>query len=221
MKSPLKINPTNVDDCNSNYVSCPMDVDDNTNMLIDSSSFTSNPGGIKKSPIHLHNSTINNIHKDDDIGGSGGVRNSLIGNFDNNLFDTFKNNINNNSNNNNNGNNNNNNNNLLNPSSFYNCTNNMSNSHNKESERNYMNNLNILNNFEIFGNMEVPMEFEPYDIYHPDTFFNNINHTLQNSSHERECFLNNPSGTYFNSAANEANDIFSEVDLLESVTEKV
>lgn len=184
-----------------------MDVDDNnTNMLIDSSSFD-----IKKSFINAH-------HKNDAGGsvGGGGVKNSLIGNFDNNLFDTFKNNASNNNNNNNN------NNNLLNSNTFYHGTNSNNSEQNKdfkESDRNYMNNLNILNNFEIFSTassmeLAIPMDFEPYDIYQQDTYFNN----LQN---DRDGFMGSAT-TYFD-AENE-NDLFSEVDsFLESVvtTEKV
>lgn len=201
-----------------------MDVDDNnTNMLIDSSSFSNFKPSleIKKSPTHQNDNSpfINSHHKNDlDAGGSvgGGVKNSLIGNFDNNLFDTFKNNVSNNNNNNN----------LLNSNSvFYQNTNSNSeqNKDFKESDRNYMNNLNILNNFEIFSTassmeLAIPMDFEPYDIYQQDTFFNNINN-LQN---DRDGGFMNNGATYFD-AENE-NDLFSEVDsFLESVvtTEKV
>lgn len=196
-----------------------MDVDDNTNMMIDSSSFSNCKTllEIKKSPTLNDRSPFINSHNKNDLDAAGsvgvGLKNSLIGNFDNNLFDTFKSNVSSNNNNNQ----------LLNSNTFYNTNSNSEQSKDfKESDRNYMNNMNILNNFEIFSTassmeleLAIPMDFEPYDVYQQDTFFNNINN-LQN---DRDRFLNN--ATYFN-AENE-NDLFSEVDsFLESVTtEKV
>lgn len=207
--------------CNSNFVDCPMEIEDSSSMLMDSSNLSDfkNSLTIKKSPTHHHHLNNNNMLTNFDTtksldvgvvnGVVGGVKNSLIGNFDNNMFDTFKNN------------------NACNAAnSFYN--NNASDHHKdlKESERGYMNNLSILNNFEIFSNsgmeLSVPMDFEniiPYDIYQQDTFFNNINNTLQNSTHDHRDSFNS---AFFNPGNHDSNDMFSEVDnFLESVSEKV
>lgn len=210
--------------CNSNFVDCPMDIEDSSSMLMDSnlSDFKTSLA-IKKSPPHHQHLNNNNNHmlsgfdttKSLDVGVTngvvGGVKNSLIGNFDNNMFDTFKNN--NNACNNN-------------ANFFSNTSEHHSHKELKESERGYMNNLSILNNFELFSNsgmeLSVPMDFEniiPYDIYQQDTFFNNINNTLQNSTHDHRDSFNS---AFFTPGNHDSNDMFSEVDnFLESVSEKV
>lgn len=208
--------------CNSNFIDCPMEIEDSQSMLMDSSNLSDYKTllAIKKSPTHhlnnnmLSSSVFDSVKNESlDVGvvngGVGGVKNSLIGNFDNNMFEFKNNNVCNN-----------------NAGPFYSNT---SDHHKdlKESERGYMNNLNILNNFEIFSNsgmeLSVPMDFEniiPYDIYQQDTFFNNINNTLQNSTNDHRDSFNS---AFFNAGSHDSNDMFSEVDsfLLESVSEKV
>lgn len=70
--------------------------------------------------------------------------------------------------------------------------------------------------------LSVPMDFEniiPYDIYQQDTFFNNINNTLQNSTHDHRDSFNS---AFFTPGNHDSSDMFSEVDnFLESVSEKV
>lgn len=189
-----------------------MEIEDSSGMLMESD--FKNSLAIKKSPTHHLNNNILSSNAFDaakndslDVGGVNGVvsgvKNSLIGNFDNNMFEFKNNNVCNN-----------------NTSTFYNNTSDHKDF--KESERGYINNLNILNNFEIFSNsgmeLSVPMDFEniiPYDIYQQDPFFNN---PLQNSTHDHRDSFNS---AFFNAGNHDSNDMFSEVDnFLESV-EKV
>jgi hypothetical protein len=126
------------------------------------------------SKIHMGNPFENDKKEGSTCNGVNGVKNSLIGNFDNNLFDTFRN---------------------SNLNSAINVTNNIFSSGSdhkepsKDQDKNIFNNLSILNNLELFGNASeetsVPMDFEniiSYDLYHHDPFFNDENFINNNHS---------------------------------------
>ena len=122
------------------------------------------------------NNYCNNVMKNVDSNSYNGIKNSLIGNFDNGMFDTFKTNIVNSSSN----------------SSL------LGDIEQKEVKYNDKYIFNGINNFDMFGNSAVelttttPMDFEniiSYDIYQQHDPFFSIN-SFQNIS-DRDNFINN------------------------------
>lgn len=132
------------------------------------------------------------------------IKNSLIGNFDNNLFDTFKNNI------------------MISNATTHPINNNAE----RKDVKNYDKSIfSTLNSFEVFGNNDestpVPMEFEnlPFEMVYPhDPFFNLTDFNSFNSFVDRENIAIN---TNFINHVNEiSSDMFCDADNL-SETEKV
>lgn len=126
-----------------------------------------------------NNNYCNNVMKNVDSNSYNGIKNSLIGNFDNGMFDTFKTNIVNSSSNSS----------LLLGSEI---------EQQKDVKYNDKYIFNGINNFDMFGNSAVelttttPMDFEniiSYDIYQQHDPFFSIN-SFQNVS-DRDNFINN------------------------------
>lgn len=157
-----------------------MEVEENSNSSLNNidalSYFKKDPQIDNHVQCHVFdNNYCNNVMKNVDNNSYNGIRNSLIGNFDNGMFDTFKTNI----------------------------TNSSSNSSllgdiEQQKEVKYNDKYIFNNSFDIFGNGAVelttttPMDFEniiSYDIYQQHDPFFSIN-SFQNIS-DRDNFINN------------------------------
>jgi hypothetical protein len=195
-----------------------MDIEDNScpvtstsNMISDSEMdkphiFSGGDEMVAQNNYNLFNNSTNGcfgVENNIDELNKNGIKNSLIGNFDRNLFDTFKNNMTN-----------------SNVSKmFRNDQKDIS-----ASDKCIFNNN--INNFEVFGNgmnfnssCEVPMEFEtsmPYEIYAHDPFFNFADTTYSSFNDGRDSLTIN-NNNFITQVNETSNDIFCEVDsMLES-----
>ncbi|KAL7032514.1 hypothetical protein ACKWTF_007336 [Chironomus riparius] len=165
---------------NENLISFPMEIEENSNSSlsnIDALSYFKKDSHNDNLPCNVFdNNYCNNVMKNVDSNSYNGIKNSLIGNFDNGMFDTFKTNIVNSSSN----------------SSL------LGDIEQKEVKYNDKYIFNGINNFDMFGNSAVelttttPMDFEniiSYDIYQQHDPFFSIN-SFQNIS-DRDNFINN------------------------------
>lgn len=193
---------------NVNLIGFPMEVEENSNSNIDSSSScfkedlceenlqcivfddycndiiknntrSNNKNDSSSTNSNNNNSNNNTFSKSADNISFNGIKNSLIGNFDNGLFDTFKTNI------------------------VHTTSNNLilSDVDHKEIKYNDKFTFNGINNFDMFGNNNAelptttPMDFEniiSYDIYQQHDPFFNINNNFQN---ERDNIINSQINT--------------------------
>lgn len=184
---------------NENLMSYPMEVEENSNSSpnnIDALSYFRKDSHADSLPCNGFDSFChemmknnNNFDKNNDSNNYNGIKNSLIGNFDNGMFDTFKTNI------------------VNSPSGV--LLNDMDQKEPKFNNDKYI--FNNINNFDMFGGNTVelpttPMDFEniiSYDIYQQHDPFFGINN-FQNIP-ERENFLNSHVG-------NTSNAMFCEDD---------
>ncbi|KAG5682040.1 Myocardin [Polypedilum vanderplanki] len=196
----------------------PMEIEENSNICMQSennneqiSCFSKNKEMEDNSQFNIFDGfgssavdTIKSNSADKINNGFNGIRNSLIGNFDNGLFDTFKSNIMNS--------------NIIN-SSFLN--NNFEQKDIKSSEKLY-------NGFDIFGNTAItenaaPMEIEnilSYDLYQHDPFSFNVNHNNNNNNNYSNSQQNDTFTTNHHHTIEPSSEMFCDDDNLFD-TEKV